>query len=131
MKKRMMPTFSRYNLNVMLSSSTIKLLRIPFSFFLSPIYFFALAQVPYINWINAILIFFILHFLIYPASNGYNSYMDRDTESIGGLEKPPPPSPQLFLGFCCFRQYRYFIELNHWPFVYRRYVVLHWSIKGI
>ena len=80
----------------MLSSSTIKLLRIPFSFFLSPIYFFALAQVPYINWINAILIFFILHFLIYPASNGYNSYMDRDTESIGGLEKPPPPSPQLF-----------------------------------
>jgi 1,4-dihydroxy-2-naphthoate octaprenyltransferase len=43
-----------------------------------------------------VLIFFIIHFLIYPASNGYNSYMDRDTESIGGLEKPPPPSPQLF-----------------------------------
>ena len=80
----------------MLSSSTIKLLRIPFSFFLSPIYLFALAQVPDINWSKAILIFFILHFLIYPASNGYNSYMDRDTESIGGLEKPPPPSRQLF-----------------------------------
>lgn len=80
----------------MISVSTIKLLRIPFSFFLSPIYFFALAQVPDINWPNAILIFFILHFLIYPASNGYNSYMDRDTGSIGGLEKPPPPSRQLF-----------------------------------
>ena len=80
----------------MLSSSTIKLLRIPFSFFLSPIYFFALAQVPEINWFNAVLIFIILHFIIYPASNGYNSYMDRDTESIGGLEKPPPPSRQLF-----------------------------------
>jgi 1,4-dihydroxy-2-naphthoate octaprenyltransferase len=80
----------------MVSSSTIKLLRIPFSFFLSPIYFFALAQVKEINWINAMLIFIILHFLIYPASNGYNSYMDRDTESIGGLEKPPPPSRQLF-----------------------------------
>ena len=80
----------------MLSASTIKLLRIPFSFFLSPIYFFSLAQVPHIDWGNAALIFFILHFLIYPASNGYNSYMDRDTESIGGLEKPPPPSPQLF-----------------------------------
>jgi len=79
----------------MISVPTIKLLRIPFSFFLSPIYFFALAQVPDINWPNAILIFFILHFLIYPASNGYNSYMDRDTESIGGLEKPPPPSRQL------------------------------------
>ncbi|HET9434561.1 MAG TPA: UbiA family prenyltransferase, partial [Chitinophagaceae bacterium] len=80
----------------MLSSSTIKLLRIPFSFFLSPIYFFALAQVEHIKWVNAILIFFILHFLIYPASNGYNSYMDRDTDSIGGLEKPPSPSRQLF-----------------------------------
>jgi 1,4-dihydroxy-2-naphthoate octaprenyltransferase len=81
---------------VMLSASTIKLLRIPFSFFLSPIYLFALAQVPAINWGNAALIFFILHFLIYPASNGYNSFMDRDTESIGGLEKPPLPSRQLF-----------------------------------
>ncbi len=80
----------------MLSSSTIKLLRIPFSFFLSPIYFFALSQVPQINWWKAALVFIILHFLVYPASNGYNSYMDRDTESIGGLEKPPPPSPQLY-----------------------------------
>jgi len=80
----------------MINVSTIKLLRIPFSFFLSPIYFFSLAQVPRINWFNAVLIFFIIHFLIYPASNGYNSYMDRDTESIGGLEKPPPPSRQLF-----------------------------------
>jgi 1,4-dihydroxy-2-naphthoate octaprenyltransferase len=81
----------------MLSSSTIKLLRIPFSFFLSPIYFFTLAQVPQIDWWKAVLVFIILHFFIYPASNGYNSYMDRDTESIGGLEKPPPPSRQLFV----------------------------------
>jgi 1,4-dihydroxy-2-naphthoate polyprenyltransferase len=77
-------------------SSTIKLLRIPFSFFLSPIYLFALAQVPHIDWPRALLIFFIFHFLIYPASNGYNSYMDRDTQSIGGLEKPPPPSIELY-----------------------------------
>jgi 1,4-dihydroxy-2-naphthoate polyprenyltransferase len=81
----------------MISASTIKLLRIPFSIFLSPLYFFALSQVTEINWWKAALIFIILHFLIYPASNGYNSYMDRDTESIGGLEKPPPPSRQLFL----------------------------------
>ena len=82
----------------MLSASTIKLLRLPFSFFLSPIFLFALAQVPLdnINWGKAVLIFIILHLLIYPASNGYNSYMDRDTDSIGGLEKPPPPSVQLF-----------------------------------
>jgi 1,4-dihydroxy-2-naphthoate octaprenyltransferase len=52
--------------------------------------------VSHINWCHALLIFFILHFLIYPASNGYNSFMDRDTESIGGLEKPPPPSNQLY-----------------------------------
>jgi 1,4-dihydroxy-2-naphthoate polyprenyltransferase len=81
----------------MISSATIKLLRIPFSFFLSPIYFFALAHVSNINWTDAILIFLIIHFLIYPASNGYNSYMDRDTGSIGGLEKPPPPSRELFM----------------------------------
>lgn len=81
----------------MLSASTIKLLRLPFSLFLSPLYFFALAQVPHIHWVNAALIFFILHLLVYPASNGYNSYMDRDTGSIGGLEKPPPPSRQLFV----------------------------------
>lgn len=81
----------------MLSASTIKLLRLPFSIFLSPIYFFALSQVQAINWAKAILIFVILHFLVYPASNGYNSYMDRDTGSIGGLEKPPPPSRQLYI----------------------------------
>jgi 1,4-dihydroxy-2-naphthoate octaprenyltransferase len=80
----------------MLSSSTIKLLRIPFSIFLSPLYFFALSQVPEINWYKAALVFVILHLLIYPASNGYNSYMDRDTGSIGGLEKPPPPSKELY-----------------------------------
>jgi len=81
----------------MLSASTIKLLRVPFSIFLSPLYFFALSQVPQVNWWKAALLFIILHFLIYPASNGYNSYMDRDTGSIGGLEKPPLPSRQLFL----------------------------------
>lgn len=79
-----------------LSASTIKLLRIPFSVFLSPLFFFALSQVTDINWYKAALIFVILHLLIYPASNGYNSYMDRDTESIGGLERPPLPSRQLF-----------------------------------
>jgi len=79
-----------------LSASTIKLLRIPFSVFLSPLYFFALSQVPHIHWGKAILVFVLLHFLVYPASNGYNSYMDRDTGSIGGLEKPPLPSRQLY-----------------------------------
>jgi len=60
-----------------------------------PVYWFALSQVPVINNRNAILIFGILHLLVYPASNGYNSYMDRDTESIGGIEHPLQPTREL------------------------------------
>lgn len=80
----------------MLQRGTITLLRIPFSFFLMPVYFFALSQTTEINWNKALLVFVILHLVLYPASNGYNSYMDRDTESIGLLEKPPAPTRELF-----------------------------------
>jgi 1,4-dihydroxy-2-naphthoate octaprenyltransferase len=80
----------------MLQKSTIQLLRFHFSFFLMPLYWFALSQVTVINIFHALLIFFILHILIYPASNGYNSYMDRDTESIGGIKNPKQPTSQLF-----------------------------------
>jgi 1,4-dihydroxy-2-naphthoate octaprenyltransferase len=80
----------------MLKKSTITLLRIPFSFFLMPVFFFALSQVPEVNYPKAILVFVILHFVMYPASNGYNSYMDNDEESIGMLERPPQPTRQLF-----------------------------------
>ena len=48
------------------------------------------------DWSNALLVFFILHFLLYPASNAYNSYFDRDESSIGGLRKPPPVSKELY-----------------------------------
>ncbi|MBC8034130.1 MAG: UbiA prenyltransferase family protein [Chitinophagaceae bacterium] len=61
-----------------------------------PVYFFALSQVPVISTWKAVLVFIIIHFIMYPASNGYNSYMDRDEESIGMLEKPPPPTDELF-----------------------------------
>ena len=43
------------------------------------------------------LIFFILHLLVYPASNGYNSYMDRDETSVGGIEKPMAPTLELYI----------------------------------
>ena len=76
--------------------STIQLLRFHFSFFLMPVYWFALSQVPVINWQDAVLIFIILHLLVYPGSNGYNSYMDRDTASIGGIKHPMQPTKQLF-----------------------------------
>ncbi|WP_255153707.1 UbiA family prenyltransferase [Ferruginibacter sp. HRS2-29] len=80
----------------MLRSSTIQLLRFHFSLFLMPVYWFALSQVLEVNWGRALLVFIILHLLVYPSSNGYNSYMDRDTESIGGIKNPKAPTRQLF-----------------------------------
>jgi len=62
-----------------------------------PVYLFALGLVPQINIGRALLIFFLLHFLIYPSSNGYNSYMDRDEASIGGIKNPLQPTRQLFI----------------------------------
>src|SRR5690349_16313447 len=61
-----------------------------------PVYLFALSQQPQLHWGRAILIFFILHLLVYPASNGYNSYMDRDEGSIGGIKNPMQPTKQLY-----------------------------------
>ena len=61
-----------------------------------PVYWFAISQINEINVLNAVLIFIILHFFIYPASNGYNSYMDRDKGSIGIVERPMMPTKQLF-----------------------------------
>lgn len=80
----------------MLHRSTIQLLRLPFSFFLMPVYWFALSMVPEVNVLKAILIFILLHVFLYPSSNGYNSYMDRDESSIGGIERPMQPTRQLF-----------------------------------
>jgi 1,4-dihydroxy-2-naphthoate octaprenyltransferase len=79
----------------MIHRSTIQLLRFHFSLFLMPVYWFALSQVVQPNAGRAILIFIILHVLIYPSSNGFNSYMDRDEESIGGLKSPLQPTRQL------------------------------------
>lgn len=81
----------------MLDKNTITLLRLPFSLLLMPIFLLALSQieVPF-TWLDVLYPFIIIHLLVYPASNGYNSYVDRDEHSIGGLEKPPLPTKQLF-----------------------------------
>jgi len=76
--------------------STLQLLRFHFSFFLMPVYWFALSQVKSINRPDAVLVFIILHLLVYPASNGYNSYMDRDSSPVGGIKNPMLPTKQLF-----------------------------------
>lgn len=80
----------------MLQRSTIQLLRFHFSFFLLPVYLFALGLVPDAGLQRSILVFVILHLLVYPSSNGYNSYMDRDEGSIGGIRNPLQPTRQLF-----------------------------------
>jgi 1,4-dihydroxy-2-naphthoate octaprenyltransferase len=71
-------------------------LRLPFSLFLMPVYWFAISQTPIFDQSKAVWIFVILHLLIYPASNAYNSFFDKDEGSIGGLEKPPAVDKKLF-----------------------------------
>lgn len=80
----------------MLQRSTLQLLRFHFSLFLLPVYLFAISQVPAVSWTRALLVFLILHVLVYPSSNGYNSYMDRDEAPIGGLARPLQPTKELF-----------------------------------
>jgi 4-hydroxybenzoate polyprenyltransferase len=76
--------------------STVKHLRLKFSFFLMPVFLFALSQATVINWHTTLIAFVILHLFIFPSSNGYNSYQDRDETSIGGLKYPPKVTKNLF-----------------------------------
>jgi 4-hydroxybenzoate polyprenyltransferase len=78
------------------SVSTLLHLRLFFSVFLLPVFLFALSQVPEINWKDTILTFVVWHLLVYPASNGYNSYFDKDEGSIALIEKPPPVDKSLY-----------------------------------
>jgi 1,4-dihydroxy-2-naphthoate polyprenyltransferase len=78
------------------NTSTVKHLRLPFSFFLMPVFLFALSQATTIHWGNTILAFIILHVLVFPSSNGYNSFQDRDETSIGGLKHPPRVTMNLY-----------------------------------
>lgn len=76
--------------------STLKHLRFHFSFFLMPVFLFALSQAIIINWTTTAIAFLILHLFIFPSSNGYNSYQDRDETSIGGLKNPPKVTENLY-----------------------------------
>jgi 1,4-dihydroxy-2-naphthoate octaprenyltransferase len=61
-----------------------------------PVYLFALGSSLKPHWFNIVLVFVVLHLFIYPASNGYNSYFDKDEQSIGGLKHPPKVSRELY-----------------------------------
>ena len=80
----------------MFSRSTWLHLRIPFSYFLLPVYFFAVAISPNLVESRLLWSFLIVHLFLYPASNGYNSYFDKDEQSIGGLKNPPPVNRGLY-----------------------------------
>lgn len=80
----------------MFSSSSWLHLRIPFSYFLLPVFLFSLATSPNFNGKLLLWTFVIVHFFLYPASNGYNSYFDKDEKSIGGLQNPPPVDKGLY-----------------------------------
>jgi 1,4-dihydroxy-2-naphthoate octaprenyltransferase len=80
----------------MFSSSAWLHLRIPFSFFLMPVYVFALGISPNLGESRLLWSFVIIHVFLYPASNGYNSYFDKDEKSIGGLKNPPPVTKGLY-----------------------------------
>ena len=81
----------------LISHSTLKHLRITFSFNLLPIFLFGLVITPQsINWIDALVLFLCWHFFIYPASNGFNSYFDKDKESIAGIKYPPKVTKELY-----------------------------------
>ncbi len=79
-----------------MQSSTFLHLRFPFSFFLLPVYLFAVSTSQNPNLVGAIVTGLILHLLLYPASNGYNSYFDKDEDSIGGLRIPPKVTVELY-----------------------------------
>ena len=62
-----------------------------------PIFLFAVAITPQsINWIETLVLFVCWHLLIYPASNGFNSYFDKDKESIAGIKYPPKVTKELY-----------------------------------
>jgi 1,4-dihydroxy-2-naphthoate octaprenyltransferase len=80
----------------MLSRSSWLHLRIPFSYYLFPVFFFSLAISPNVSEKPLLWTFIIIHLFLYPASNGYNSYFDKDEGSIGGLKNPPKVSKGLY-----------------------------------
>ncbi len=84
------------SLTSLFDRDTILHLRIPFSYYLLPVFIFGVSQAASINIKDTIIVFIALHLFIYPGSNVYNSYMDNDTGSIGGLKNPPPVTRRLY-----------------------------------
>ncbi|MBK9301341.1 MAG: UbiA prenyltransferase family protein [Bacteroidetes bacterium] len=72
--------------------SILQHLRFPFSILLLPAFLFSyyFVDIPTPQPFTFGLLFFILHFFVYPASNAYNSTQDRDEGSVGLIKNPLP-----------------------------------------
>ncbi len=81
---------------MIVSRSTLAHLRFVFSIFLLPVYLFAYSQSPVHTSFKAIIIFVVWYVLAIPATNGYNSYFDKDEGSITLLAKPPAVDKSLY-----------------------------------
>ena len=79
-----------------ITRSTFLHLRFAFSLLLLPVYIFAISEARVVNPLDAVLVFIAWHFFAYPASNGYNSYFDKDKESIALLKNPPAVDRTLY-----------------------------------
>ena len=79
--------------------SIIQHLRFPFSYLLLPVFLFAAIKQggSSEDAKNAFTLFLVLHLLVYPSSNAYNSLQDKDEGSIGLIKNPSTPPKSLGL----------------------------------
>ncbi len=80
----------------MFSQSSLIHLRVHFSYLLLPVFLFSLSLSPNPDGGRMFWVFLIVHFFLYPASNAYNSYFDKDEKSIGAIRNPPPVERGLY-----------------------------------
>ncbi len=71
-------------------------LRFHFGLFLLPIFLYSLSTIDRLDVQLSLFLFIILHLIVYPSSNGYNSLQDQDTGSIGGIKSPPKCPKEMF-----------------------------------
>ena len=102
----------------MFSRSAWLHLRIPFSFFLMPVFIFALGISPNFTESRLLWSFLIIHLFLYPASNGFNSYFVKDEKSIGGLKNPPPVNKGLYYLSLLFSKIYKVLEIMEFIYVF-------------
>ncbi len=78
--------------------SILQHLRIPYSFYLMPIFAFAACQYPFADARTLIISFVAIHLFLYPADNGYNSWFEKRTAGYITLRNySPVPNGLLFV----------------------------------